>query len=157
MRWFKAGFKWMVDYAIEHPVQIAIVIGSGTMTLLAYISSFLNQYGPVAWGAVGILTMLLLAVMAMIVALAMSAFAKAQYLKVITFEPHSTNPLKSQFERERLRIGDFYSPFGILNENKHFNDCEIQGPGSAIFIGNGSVDSCNFMRCDFVVVKKANQ
>jgi hypothetical protein len=59
MRWIKSAFSWLVDQAIEHwPSVIFSAAGSALMAYLASITAWISQYGPVAWGAVGVATFL---------------------------------------------------------------------------------------------------
>src|SRR5687768_17476745 len=98
MRWIRAGLSWLVDQAIEHWATLAVLIGGAAMTYLASVSTFFNQYGPVGWGAAGIISALLLAVIFWIAAKAVDAFADAQVKKSMAVPPTTVNPLRTHFE-----------------------------------------------------------
>jgi hypothetical protein len=141
-----------VNFFIKHSVAIFIVATACCLILISYITNYFNPNVIGAWLLVGILTSLLFSGVALVVVLAVAAFEKARHLRVITYEPHLTNVTKEVFERERINIGEFYSPF-FISDNKLFKECEIQGPGSIQFIGLNNMNECSFHMCDYIVVK----
>jgi hypothetical protein len=142
------------DFFIQHAIVIFLLATGGCLFLVAYMADYLKPNVIEAWVLVGILTTLLFSGVALVVLLGVAAFQKARSLKIITFEPRPPSPFTSQFEQERIKIANFYSPFLVPNENKSFKDCEIYGPGSILFLDSNAVSDCSFHMCDYVVIKE---
>jgi hypothetical protein len=77
-----------------------------------------------------------------------------QYRKLVAEKTPSVNPLRDNFEKERLAVSDFYSPFGQVNQRKTFRGCEFMGPGAIIFAGGTSLEP-HFVSSDLVVIGPA--
>jgi len=150
----KTGKTWnsLTNFFIKHSVAIFVIATIICLVLITYLTNHLKLYVVGAWVIVGILTSLLFSGVALVVVLAVAAVEKARNLRVITYEPHVSNKLKDHFEKESVKAGDFYLPFPFVNENKYFENCEIQGPGSMLFL-DSSLDGCVFHMCDFIVVE----
>lgn len=146
--------RWnaLTSFFIRHSVAIFVVATACCLLLITYLTNHLKPDVVGAWVIVGILTSLLFSGVALVVVLAIAAVDKLRHLKVITFESQPNGTVKDRFERERLKAVDFYPPFFPINENKTFVNCEIEGPGSMLFLGTSSLTSCVFNLCDVIVV-----
>src|SRR6266566_8878188 len=118
---------WLGDQIAEHWPAIVVGMGGTLMAWLAALSAFLAPYGPVAWGAVGIVSALLIAA-----ALWVGSLAQGRWL-LNRFERRraqalSLNPLEGNFAKQRLRLGDFFHPFYRPTSGARFEDCELLGP-----------------------------
>jgi hypothetical protein len=155
----RAEGKWdaLTSFFIKHAAAIFVIATVICLVLITYLTNHLKPTVIGAWVIVGILTSLLFSGVALVVVLAVAAVEKASHLRVITYEPHGSDKLRDRFEREKIKVENFYSPFFLLNENKYFEDCEIQGPGSILFLGASSLDGCVFKMCDYIVVKEGDK
>ena len=126
-RWGRAGITWLVDHAIEHWATILSVIGGVVMTYLASISAWMNAYGPVAWGAVGLGSILVISFIVFLFGYASAQFALYQYTKAKTVGS-GTNVLSPTHQHERINLSDFCHPYFRATENARFEDCELMGP-----------------------------
>lgn len=147
----------LTNFFIKNSVAIFVVATASCLILITYLTNHLKLYVIGAWVVVGILTSLMFSGVALVVVLAVAAVEKARHLRVITYEPPASNKLKDSFERERVKIVDFYSPFFVINDNKRFDNCEILGPGSILLLGSSSLNGCIFKMCDFIVVKETDK
>lgn len=125
------------------------------MGWLATLSTPLRAYGPLAWAAVAITTVFALSVAYWIYQRAQLTSADAQHRQLLAAPPTSVNPLRSSFEKERIRVADFYSPFGGPHVSKTFTACEIVGPGAVAILSKCFLNQGNFVACDIVAVKDA--
>jgi hypothetical protein len=101
----------MGDKFIEHwPTLVSLVITGGGMTYLASISDWLKPYGPVGWGAVGMLSILLIVVVYFIYGISKQRLALADYTKRSS-EGVTTRVLAPMHENETIKLADFYHPY----------------------------------------------
>jgi hypothetical protein len=153
MGWAKSGSTWLADYAIENwPSIIVAISGFGGMTYLASISEWLKPYGAVAWGAVGILTILVICVCYAVYGWARERLAHVQFMNERA-KTVDINPLAGHFSKLRIQLSDFYNPFYIPTENAKFEDCELLGPSTIALLGNGTFHGVHFIDCEAVIVK----
>jgi hypothetical protein len=145
--------QWAYDRIIGNWAAIVTIASGGGMTYLASITKWLNHYGPVAWGAVGIGSALVVALITYIMSIAKKYRANAYYLQESAKPTEHVNPLESSFERKRFRVHEFFSSFLLINKGKSFTECDIVGPGSIALIQNCTVTDAHLLQCDIVVVK----
>lgn len=117
------------------------------MTYLAAVSAWLEPYGPVALGAVGLLTVLLLTLSYLAYAMARGQLTRAN-LMALKASTSKGNILAPQHEYERLDLGDFFLPGMMKVKDKQFRNCHLHGPLSIVMQGvhTGSRDLCR-VRC----------
>lgn len=142
----------ITNFFIRHAVVIFLVATVVCLILISYLTNTLKPHVIGVWLVVGILTSLLFSGVALVVVLAVAAVDKARHLRVITYEDKASVSLRNRFEQEKLKVADFYSPLFIVNENKQFFQCELQGPGAVFFQEGDTLDDCAFRLCDLVVV-----
>lgn len=151
MRWIRVGMAWLFDQAIEHWATIVSVAGGGVMTYLASVSAWLNPYGPVAWGGVGIASFLLMSFAFLVVGWARERYATADYVKTKA-AASAVNVLAPTHTNERIELSSFYHPFYRPVENARFENCDLFGPA------NIHADGCSFLHvgfidCEIVIVR----
>ncbi len=147
----KSGLAWLLDFLLEHWPYVVIGTGSLIMAWLARLATFLQPYGAVAWGAVGIVTALVLAAMFLLGSLAYRYLVLTRY-EVRRAEATTTNPLASYFSKQRLRLADFFHPFFKATTAAKFEDCELLGPAAVALMG-GQFRHFGFVNCEVVIVK----
>ncbi|HKQ24070.1 MAG TPA: hypothetical protein VJT81_06465 [Burkholderiales bacterium] len=152
-RWMNAGLSWLVDHAIEHwPTIVAAVIGGGLMTYLAAVSQWLEPFGPVAWGAAGLLALLIMAIALALLGIARTKFVAANFAEKFN-NVTSVNPMAGRYERQRVRLADFFHPFYRPIEDARFENCDLLGPAHLVFVGNTIIGNSSFYDCEIVIVK----
>lgn len=147
-----AFWAWLWDKVIEHWPTLAIASGGGLMTYLASASNWVSQYGPVAWGAIGLLAALVLAIVFWLGGIARTKFAMARYAEKQS-DASSINPLAQSFERQRIRLADFFHPLYHPTTGARFQGCELFGPAH-VLIRASVITHSTFLECEVVIVKK---
>jgi len=151
-RFFNSFKSWASDWLIEHwPAIVAVAFSGGGMTYLAKASEFLQPYGPVVWGAIGITTIVLLSLSYLFYSMAKSKSALANYANQRR-EVYSVNVLAPTHNNERIDIANFFHPFFKITENVRFEDCELFGPAS-MFLDRCNLTGCNIHDCEIVIVR----
>lgn len=145
--------QWLYDRVANNWQWILPLLGGSGMSYLASVSSWLNSYGSVAWGAVGIVSFLIIALVIWILASARERWAQAEYYQEIAKPSEDVNPLDSNFEHKRFSVQTFFSHFYILNKGKFFKECDIVGPGAIALIADCKLYEPELFHCDFVVRK----
>lgn len=134
LRIFKSAINWAWDWIIEHWAAVLSVSGGGLMGYLAAGANWLQQYGPVAWGGVGLLTALIISFVIIIIARAKQMRINAARDAAILAKGSIINPLDKIFEKKRIFINDFILPSHPMIDGKIFTDCEIIGPANIYFL-----------------------
>jgi len=148
----KSLWAWMLDSAIEHwPAIIIAAIGGGGMTYLAQASTWLNAYGPVAWGAVGLGSILVISFIYFLWGYARLQIELSAYTKAKASGP-GANVLSPTHEHERINLSDFYHPYFRPTENARFEDCELMGPAYVVINGCSFLHG-SFIECEIVIVR----
>jgi hypothetical protein len=147
---------WLDWISRAWPLLLALG-GAGAMGALASMTSWVNQWGPFAWGLVSLAAFLVLygafLLGVSISAKAAVARANAKFATSI-IDTANINPLEVMFEKKRIQMRDFYHPFFRSHERTRFRNCEIYGPATVALQGSPTFDRSNFTDCDFVVVEE---
>lgn len=151
-----AGLSWLTDWLIEHWPTVAAAASGSVLAVLAAVTEWLHAYGPVAWGIAALLGALLCALIYWAASSGRRAAADARYRNVLSTVVPATNPLRSSFEQEPLRVADFYRPIPEVHAGKTFRHCEIYGPGAIAIVSECSLYSPQLTLCDIVAVKKVS-
>ena len=157
---FKAARTWLWDKAIEHWLTILISSGVGGLAMgyLASISSWLDKYGPIAWGAIGLATwffiLFISAFTYWLYALARMRSQQATFAAMQSKTTDYINPLEDTFHKRRIKIQDLIDPYSHDIKNKTFTDCELVGPANLVFNKNCHFSGVNFAVCNLVLVNK---
>lgn len=151
-QWARGVRSWIIDQLIDRWVAILSAIGTIAMTYVASISDLVGKYGLIAWFGVGLTGGLILAVILLVISkirvnMVRASFAEKQ-AQTIAF-----NPLSKKFERQRLKLADFYHPFYSTTNNAKFDECELIGPAHVIFL-DCEIRYCGFDNCEVVIVKE---
>jgi len=102
---------------------------------------------------IGLAGFLVLAIIFWILGVARTKFASARYADKHT-DSAPVNPLVGRYERQRIRLADFFHPFYRPIEDANFERCELLGPAHLVFIGNSIFTNSHFYDCEVVIVKK---
>jgi len=151
MRWIRAGFSWLVDQAIERWPTILVVIGGGLMTYFASISAWLEPYGLVAWGAIGVGTILFLSLAYLLVGAALEKIAISNYTRAKAVAT-GANVLAPTHRDEKLELSSFFHPFYRATEDVRFEHCELFGPANMVAQGC-TFAHCGFIDCEIVIAR----
>ncbi|MEW6313559.1 MAG: hypothetical protein AB1513_05870 [Pseudomonadota bacterium] len=121
------------------------------MTYLASISDWLKPYGVVAWGVIGIASILFLSLALFLYGFAKERIAIADYTKAKA-TASGINILAATHQDERINLSSFYHPYFVPTENVRFENCELYGPA------NIALEGCNFNsgvfhECEIVIVR----
>jgi hypothetical protein len=125
------------------------------MSYLAAISTWLKPWGPIGYGAFGLISALLIyAVLSYgyaAIGRGRQRSAEAGYIKSrATLSP--INVLAPVHNHEKIELVRFFSHFYVPTENVRFEDCDLIGPA---MIG---IDGCQFLYsgfndCEIVIVR----
>lgn len=147
----------LISWAYQNIWLVLFPIGlGGLMTYLASITGWLTEWGPVAWGAVGIIvgiiSALFFAFTYFLVALAKEKIALAKYASA-SITTSTVNPLAPSHSRVRIKLIEFNHPYFRHTKYVKFEDCEIYGPCSAVFQGC-TFDLVEFdPTCEIVIIR----
>ena len=149
----RALWEWLLDKFIEHwPTVAATIFAGGGMTYLASITDWLHEYGPVAWGGIGLFAMLITSCTYWLfgsgrknMAIAEFSKSKAETSGVQVLAPGHTN--------EKINLVDFYNPFFKSTSNVRFENCHLIGPAFVLDSG-GTYDEVAFIECEVVIIRQ---
>lgn len=143
--------QWLWDKAATF---IGAGAGAGLIGYLASITTWLDRWGPIAWGAISLLTFLALfygiAGAKLLLAGSRVRRARASHAEMLA-ETRAISPLDPRYTAERIRLIDLMSPFGDPICNRTFEDCELIGPATLIFTGC-SIDGGAFAVAEWVKI-----
>ncbi len=144
--------QWYFDkFSTNWPFIATVFVGGGGMTYLAKISLWLAPWGPIAWGAIGLCSSLIIALLIMSFVKIRNINVNSRYISAVIERPKNVNPLRDNFEKEKILLSDFYSPFSIHNERKTFKNCEIHGPGSLLMAQRSNLIGPHMHQCDMII------
>lgn len=121
------------------------------MTYLAKITTWVNDLGPFALG-VAFFIGAYLAVGAYAIFVWIKKQSLQNSLAKATIERSGVNPIEKRFERQRIKMGDFFNPFYTAHKSKVFDQCQIWGPAN-IYLMGASIISCTTKFVEVVIVK----
>lgn len=150
----------IADYAAGKWIEIlTIFVAGGGMTYLAALTSWITPWGPIAYGAIGVFTVIVIALAwaagSLIRSKARANRARAELEIILSKEPDKLNPLEKQFERKIIRPNDLFIPYNPVLEARQFLDCNFVGPGVFVFLDRCEIMNDNFMDCNLVVLNGA--
>jgi len=152
MRWIKSALSWLLDQFIEHlPTVLTVVVAGGGMSYLASITKWLEPYGPVSWGSIGIAAMLVVSFAYYLLGIARDRHAQATYVRA-GISTHGVNVLAPIHQHERISLWTFFHPFYHPTENARFEDCEFFGPANLVLDG-AQLFTGGFCECEIVIVR----
>jgi hypothetical protein len=147
----RAFGNWARDKAIESWPTIFTAATGAVMTYLAFISDWLKPFGPIAWGAVGLLAAFFVVILYWLYASARMKLAAATFTS-LKAEAGKINTLDPIHRYERINLSDLYHPFFQTIKNARFDSCDFFGPGM-VFHQGCAFSHCLFSRCEVVIVR----
>lgn len=123
-----AVLQWAWDRAYA---LVASTAGAAMMGYSAKATTWIAQYGPIAWGLIALAAFVL--IYSLLIwgrsRLASARLARASAMVAERASEHaSTNPLKEDFRNERIRLTDLYTPMGDAIVDRTFKRCDLIGP-----------------------------
>lgn len=148
----KSAFGWGVDWLLSNWATLAAAFaGGGGMAYLAAISAPINSYGPIAWGGVGLCSILVIAISLVGFGIWKEKLALANYSQKVA-TTSNVNPLSHIHKDELIKLVDFFHPYYKPVNNVRFESCDLMGPSNIYFEG-GNFDTCGFHECEIVIVR----
>ena len=133
---------------------VALFVGAGGMSYLAWITTWLKSYGPVGVGGVGLLSGLILwsglAWAQCLRAKAEERRSRARALEKWRDQVDGINPLENEFRKSRINITDLVNRITRGVVGKNFIDCELYGPANIVISGS-ILTEVSVINCDVVV------
>lgn len=116
-----------------------------------WFAGLFQQYAPASWIFAGVIGALIGAVVAFLAILTRERMQLLRFRSYV-FSAGQINPLDRLFTSKRLKLVDLSPPVGPFIDNKTFIDCEIIGPGNAMF------QDCHFQQnagevVDAIIIK----
>jgi hypothetical protein len=148
--------QWIYDRIANNWPWLLATVGGSAMSYLASISKWIEPWGPVGWGAAGLISGLLLYLLIawgyLIISRARqsSALAKFAGLKASSA---SINTLAPTHTHEKIELSSFYHPFFRATENVRFEDCDLMGPSLIVFQA-GALMNSHFFECEVVILRR---
>lgn len=144
----------LLDWA---PAIVGTLLSSAGAAVAGWVTVALSNYAPLSWVGAAFVGALIFALCywawtAAKVNLQRVEFARAQAEAVATI-----NPLETTFQKQRISIDSFRTPFADPVDGKTFVDCELIGPGVVFFNGVSTLVNVRFDLCDFVRVRKGSR
>ncbi|MEP2757862.1 hypothetical protein [Parvibaculum sp.] len=147
--------QWIWDRIANNGQTIITLLGGGLMTYLAAVTDWLEPWGPVGYGAVGLVSAVFIA------ASISSIYAVFSWGKQRSANARATdryyeagdriNPLETAFVAKRINLSDLLPPLGDTISAKTFRNCELVGPLN-IFPNGCTISNCGYVNCDHVVI-----
>jgi len=133
----------------------ALLPTSLVAALMAWLSTtvqWINQFGPFGWASVGLISFVLLSIGLASLGTWREALANARAAREWNLRTDSINPLRDNFDRERIRVGDLTHPVKRSIAKKTFSNCQLVGPANVTFM-RCNLNGVSFSDCDIVVAK----
>ena len=130
------------------------VIGAFTAGYSAYLTEPFQNLAPWSWvmaaivGGIGVQGLLLLR------SSMNERKEHANRIRNLQKPKGQINPMDDLFERKKIYISDLSPSYGHEVRGKTFLDCELVGPGVILFVDRITADTCGFVNCDFVRLKR---
>lgn len=149
---FLAG---LVEKVISNFGAITSYIGGGA--LMGWLV-YLEGVRPWVWGAGFFAGLFAVAAIRAVTAYSQNQRAEGEFRKLLAAPPETVNPLRQSFDRERIRVSDFWNTFVKLRHYKGtaFRNCQLHGPGAIVFWHGCTLRQPEFLSCDLVCVNNAH-
>jgi hypothetical protein len=128
------------DYLIRLGSAGLSLGGGGIMSWAASVTGWLQEWGPIATVAAGVLgsclVALSLAIIYALVSFGRMKRAQASYHDLLASTAHTVNPLARGFSTMKISLADLqihHSAVDFPQQDKIFSDCVIVGPGTMAF------------------------
>jgi len=151
INWISALGKWAAGQVVdEWPRIVIFLLGGGGMAYLAYITSWIKPYGPIAYGAAALLAVSILALSGLCISMMRLRFAQASYIAARA-STKTANVLEPIHKHERINLIDFFNNLYLPTKDARFEKCELIGPANVSFDGCTMID-CKYSKCEIVLV-----
>tara|TARA_R110002012_G_scaffold90174_2_gene220615 strand:- start:385 stop:1068 length:684 start_codon:yes stop_codon:yes gene_type:complete len=120
-------------------------------TYAAWLTDWINQYGPIAYVGTGILALiigLIISVLALWVVERWTILAIRRKSKI---RGAAVDPMARQYFNERVFLDDIAPPFNGSIANKTFERCQIIGPLN-VYPMRTSIERCIYTNVDHIMV-----
>jgi len=127
--------QWAWDRISPYTLPFAV---GAVMTYFAAVTDWLNDWGPVAWGSVGVVALVatLLSHGAWTRWRGEGAQKRTQARILDRFsESYTINPLQEQFSNVQIDVHDLRTLDGSPLKKRFFNECVLAGPSLIILSG----------------------
>jgi hypothetical protein len=144
--------RTLLDYFMGKWIAIVVAaLGGGGMAYLASITDWLRVWGPVAWGAIGLVSLGFIVVICYIYSLIIARNRMSEYTRIKS-STSGTNVLAATHEDERIELSQFYHPYFSATEHVRFEHCDLMGPAYTA-INGCTFDGCTMSDCQVVIVR----
>jgi hypothetical protein len=143
--------QWCWDRVAGNWPALVALVGGGGMSYLASVTSWVNRWGPVAWGATGLLSVLLIAGIYLVYGTARAKIGIAKYIEK-KIETSTVNVLAPSHVNERIELTQFYHPYLTPTEHARFENCDLMGP-AYVAVTASTFDGCIMNDCQIVIVR----
>ncbi|THV22902.1 hypothetical protein [Peteryoungia ipomoeae] len=127
-------------------------LGGGGLSYLAAATDWLNAWGPIAWGVAFFFgAFLALGIRYTWLAINSRHFINRQV--EISVANDGVNPRESRFERRKIPLANFFSPYYFAHIRKNFIDCDMYGP-VMLHMNGGTLNGVEFRHCQIVIVRE---
>lgn len=142
----KFSLEWFIDKI--WPI-FWVTFGGSLITVASYLTEWIKQYGPLAL----VVTFFIgSAITLWLYNLALNLRMKATTQKYAAhlMNTNQINILEDKFEKQNLKVNDFFNPYYIPHTNKTIANSIISGPGS-LFMPGAIISRCKFYNCQVVL------
>jgi len=129
--------KELSAYLSFWPFIGGTVFVSGISGLAAWATTIVQPYAPLSWIAAALVGGVWFVAIALGVVVIRNSIIAGSIRRRFYEQPDRTNPLKRNFEKERVSITDLAPPMGGAITDKTFDHCELIGPANIILTGSG--------------------
>jgi hypothetical protein len=114
----------------------------------------LSAYAPFTWVIGALLGSLLFLSGYWLLSKAKEGLMRAELTQRSLALADLVNPLDSTFTNRKIDLSVFKRPLPAMADGKVFVSCEIHCATNLISLGINNIHGCNFLGCDFVVVRE---
>lgn len=148
---FLKNFEWMQSLGTALGLG-AVITAAGATSWATYTTGLFIEYHPLSWIIAGLVSGTLVSVWFLALGLFHIWKAKRILAESYAEEVKSVNPLQDNFEKMKIDMRDFFSPYGELVEGKTFKNCTFHGPVCIGLIGETHFHQPFLGHCTFVEI-----
>lgn len=147
--------RWASRLDIISYVCIGMSVVSGYLTAhFAALNRWIASFGPIGYWTAGLLGALIVALIGGLIARIRLWWITGKAIDKWKEETSTVNPLDHEFTNVRINIADLVNPVTRRISKKRFVNCELMGPATIVFLGQGSVTGSGFINCDLLCVRE---
>lgn len=149
--------QWIYERLTNNWMLLLSLSGGSGMGYLASITTALEPYSPVVYGAIGLGAFfgvwVLAAFAGFLRAAAGKRRAERETIEKWTERVHAFNPLAREFTSQRIRLADLAHPISKLIDGKRLINCEVLGPSNLVMSRNSKLEGVTFYNCTVVILR----